>query len=63
MNRQTDRRTENTIHRAAWSQLKTLHATHFLKLLDKMFTYKMDLVSIVEQTQFCPHMDILENVL
>ena len=63
---QTDRQTENTIHRAAWSQLKiaknsnfeilqvTLHATHLLKLLDKMHKYEMDptrTVCTAEQTR------------
>ena len=36
---------------------KTLHATHLLKLLDKMCKYEMDLASIVEDTErtgFCP---------
>ena len=39
---------------------QTLHATHPLKLLDKMCTYEMDLTSIVEvteQTLFCPQTD------
>ena len=38
----------------------TLHATHLLKLLDKMCKYEMDPVSNVEDTewtQFCPQMD------
>ena len=37
----------------------TSHATHLLKLLDKMCKYKMDLVSIedTEQTRFCPQTD------
>ena len=37
-----------------------LHATHLLKLLDKMCKYEMDLMSIVEDTErtrFCPQMD------
>ena len=39
---------------------QTLHATHLLKLLDKMCKYEMDLTSIVEdteQTLFCPQTD------
>ena len=39
---------------------QTLHATHLLKLLDKMCKYEKDLMSIVEdteQTRFCPQMD------
>ena len=42
------------------SQKKTLHATHLLKLLDKMCKYKMDPSSIVEDTErtrFCPRTD------
>ena len=38
----------------------TLHATHLLKLLDKMCKYEMNPASIVEdveQTRFCPQMD------
>ena len=38
----------------------SLHATHFLKLLDKMCKYQMDPVSIVEDTErtwFCPQTD------
>ena len=34
--------------------------THLLKLLDKVYEYEMDLVSIVEDTErtrFCPQMD------
>ena len=36
---------------------KTLHATQLLKLLDKMYKYGMDQMSIVEDTErtlFCP---------
>ena len=39
---------------------QTLHATHLLKLLDKMFKYEMDPTSIVEDTErkrFCPQTD------
>ena len=39
---------------------QTLHATHLLKLLDKMCKYEMDPMSIVkdtEQTRFCPQTD------
>ena len=39
---------------------KTLHATHFLKLFDKICKYEMDPASIVEDTEgtpFCPQMD------
>ena len=39
---------------------QTLHATHLMKLLDKMCKYKMDLVSIVldtELTRFCSQLD------
>ena len=32
--------------------LKTSHATHFLKLLDKMCKYEMDPASIVEDTEW-----------
>ena len=38
----------------------TLHATHFLKLFDKICKHEMDPVSIVEDTEgtpFCPQMD------
>ena len=37
-----------------------LHATHLLKLLDKMCKYEMDPMSIVEDTErtrFCPQTD------
>ena len=43
-----------------WKIKTTLHATHLLKLLDKMCKYEMDLVSIVEdteQTRFSPQTD------
>ena len=39
---------------------KKLHATHFLKLFDKICKYEMDPASIVEDTEgtpFCPQMD------
>ena len=39
---------------------QTLHTTHLLKLLDKMFKYEMDPMSIfedTERTRFCPHTD------
>ena len=39
---------------------RALHATHLLKLLDKMCKYEMDLMSIVEDTErtgFCPQTD------
>ena len=39
---------------------KTLHATHLLKLLDKMCKYEMEPASITEdteQTWFCPQTD------
>ena len=39
---------------------QTLHATHLLKLLDKMCKYEMDPMSIVEDTErtrFCPQTD------
>ena len=39
---------------------QALHATHLLKLLDKMCKYEMDPMSIVEdteRTQFCPQTD------
>ena len=40
--------------------LETLHATHILKLLDNICKYKMDPMSIVEDTErtrFCPQTD------
>ena len=40
-----------------WILKQTLHATHLLKLLDKMCKYEMDPTSIVEDTErtrFCP---------
>ena len=43
-----------------WILKLTLHATHLLKLLDKMYKYEMDLTSIVEDTErtpFCPQTD------
>ena len=43
-----------------WNFAKTLHTTHFLKLLDKMCKYEMDLASILEdtiQTRFCLQTD------
>ena len=43
-----------------WILKRTLHATHLLKLLEKMCTYEMDPTSFVEdteQTQFCPQTD------
>ena len=39
---------------------RALHETHLLKLLDKMCKYEMDLMSIVEDTEwtpFCPQTD------
>ena len=39
---------------------KALHATHLLKLLDKMCKYEMDPMSIIEVTErpwFCPQTD------
>ena len=39
---------------------KTQHATHLLKLVDKMYKYEMDLPGIVEDTErtrFCPQTD------
>ena len=39
---------------------RALHATHLLKLLDKMCKYEMDPMSIVEDTErtpFCPQTD------
>ena len=39
---------------------KTLHVTHLLKLLDKMYKYEMDPASIVEvteRTRLCPQTD------
>ena len=41
-------------------QKRALHATHLLKLLDKMCKYEMDPMSIVEDTErtrFCPQTD------
>ena len=43
-----------------WILKQTLHATHLLKLLDKMCKYEMDPTSIVEdteQTRFSPQTD------
>ena len=43
-----------------WIFKQTLHATHILKLLDKMCKYEMDPMSIVENTErtrFCPQTD------
>ena len=43
-----------------WISKQALHATHPLKLLDKMCKYEMDPMSIVEdteQTRFCPQTD------
>ena len=40
-----------------WILQRALHATHLLKLLDKMCKYEMDPMSIVEDTErtrFCP---------
>ena len=49
-----------------FSSLKqTLHATHLLKLLDKMCKYAMDSPSIVEDTErirFCPQTDRVKPV-
>ena len=42
-----------------WSK-QTLHATHLLKLLDKMYKYEMDSTGIIEDTErtrFCPQTD------
>ena len=35
-----------------WISKQTLHATHLLKLLDKMCKYEMDAMSIVEDTEW-----------
>ena len=43
-----------------WILKRALHATHILKLLDKMCKYEMDPMSIVEDTErtrFCPQTD------
>ena len=43
-----------------WILKQTLHATHFLKLLDKICKYERDPMSIVEDTErtrFCPQTD------
>ena len=43
-----------------WILKQTLHATHLLKLLDKIWKYEMDPMSIVEDTErtrFCPQTD------
>ena len=43
-----------------WILKWALHATHLLKLLDKMCKYEMDPMSILEdteRTQFCPQTD------
>ena len=43
-----------------WILKWTLHATHLLKLLDKMCKYEMDPMSVVEDTErtrFCPQTD------
>ena len=43
-----------------WILKWALHATHLLKLLDKMCKYEMDLMSILEDTErtrFCPQTD------
>ena len=43
-----------------WILKQLLHVTHLLKLLDKMCTYEMDPMSIVEDTErtrFCPQTD------
>ena len=43
-----------------WILKRALHATHLLKLLDKMCKYEMDPMSIVEDTErtrFCPQTD------
>ena len=43
-----------------WIWKRALHATHLLKLLDKMCKYEMDPMSIVEDTErtwFCPQTD------
>ena len=45
---------------SVWILKQTLHATHLLKLLDKMCKYEMDLTSVVEDTErtrFCPQRD------
>ena len=48
-----------------WILKQTFHATHFLKLLDKMCKYEMDPMSIVEDTErtrFCPQTDKVKPV-
>ena len=43
-----------------WILKPALHATHLLKLLDKMCKYEMDPMSIIEDTErtrFCPQTD------
>ena len=43
-----------------WILKRALHATHLLKLLDKMCEYEMDPMSILEDTEwtrFCPQTD------
>ena len=50
----------HTIESNFWILKRALHATHLLKLLDKMCKYKMDPRSIVEDTErtrFCPQTD------
>ena len=55
---------ENKIKVINWRNLRilqqTLHATHLLKLVDKMCKDEIDLTSIVEdieRTRFCPQTD------
>ena len=48
-----------------WILKQPLHATHLLKLLDKMCKYEMDPMSIVEDTErtrFCPQTDKVKPV-
>ena len=50
----------HTIESNFWILKPALHATHLLKLLDKMCKYEMDPMSIVEDTErtrFCPQTD------
>ena len=50
---------QNQILHCFYFGKKFIHATHFLKLFDKICKYKMDPASIVEDTEetpFCPQM-------
>ena len=63
--RQTDGQTENTIHRAAWSQLKTPCCAHLLKLVLKFLPIqtKSPVIDIINFQYYRNHVSHMDGIL